>query len=232
MEKKKYGKDFGEKEFLLNYVNRRWGLTKTAKVGEVMALIRECQPASFKEWEEWYFKNAYTKTKVPVKMNKEILKELGERLYAKLKEIVIPEITNAIRNLTLEDCLEYIYQLTICRTYDGFLEEKSVVNDVLAKKFPSVIFEESNPQLDHAGDIDYIGKVGDKAFGIQIKPVTVAANLGNYDITARMQQSFRDFGEQYGGKVFIILSIDGEIANKEVIEKIGQEIERLKKDQR
>lgn len=232
MEKKKYGKDFGEKEFLLNYVNRRWGLTKTSKVGEVMALIRECQPASFKEWEEWYFKNAYTKTKVPIKMSKEILKELGERLYAKLKEIVIPEITNAIRNLTLEDCLEYIYQLTICRTYDGFLEEKSVVNDVLAKKFPLVKFEESNPQLDHAGDIDYIGKVGDKAFGIQIKPVTVAANLGNYDITARMQQSFRDFGEQYGGKVFIILSIDGEIANKEVIEKIRQEIERLKKDQR
>ena len=229
MEKKKYGKDFGEKEFLLNYVNRRWGLTKTSKVGEVMALIRECQPTSFKEWEEWYFKNAYTKTKAPVKMTKEILKELGERLYAKLKEIVIPEITNAIKNLTLEDCLEYIYQLTICRTYDGFLEEKSVVNDVLAKKFPSVKFDESNPQLDHAGDIDYVGKVGDKAFGIQIKPVTVAANLGNYDITARMQQSFRDFEEQYGGKVFVVLSIDGEIANKEVIEQIEQEINRLSK---
>ena len=228
MEKKKYGKDFGEKEFLLNYVNRRWGLTKTSKVGEVMALIRECQPTSFKEWEEWYFKNAYTKTKVPVKMSKEILKELGERLYAKLKEIVIPEITNAIKNLTLEDCLEYIYQLTVCRTYDGFLEEKSVVNDVLAKKFPLVKFEESNPQLDHAGDIDYIGKVGEKALGLQIKPVTVNANLGNYDITARMQQSFRDFEEQYGGKVFIVLSIDGEIANKEVIEHIGREIERLK----
>ena len=50
MEKKKYGKDFGEKEFLLNYGNRRWGLTKTAKVGEVMALIRACQPNTFQEW--------------------------------------------------------------------------------------------------------------------------------------------------------------------------------------
>lgn len=227
MEKKKYAKDFGEKEFLLNYGNRRWGLTKTAKVGEVMALIRECQPNSFKEWEEWYFDNAYTKTKTPVKMNREILKELGERLHAKIKEIVIPEITNAIRNLTLEDCLEYIYQLTICRTYDGFLVEKSVVNDVLAKKFPSIEFEESNPQLDHAGDIDYIGKVGRKAFGLQIKPVTVNANLGNYDISARMQQSFRAFEEQYGGKVFIVLSIDGEIANKEIVEQISQEIKRL-----
>jgi hypothetical protein len=227
MERKKHSKDFGEKEFLLNYVNRRWGLTKTSKVGEVMALIRECQPTSFKEWEEWYFKNAYTKTKTPIKMTREILRELGERLYAKLKEIVIPEITNAIKNLTPEDCLDYIYQLTICRTYDGFLEEKSVVNDVLAKKFPSVKFEESNPQLDHAGDIDYIGKIGDKAFGIQIKPLTVNANLGNYDVSARMQQSFRAFEEQYGGKVFIVLSVDGEIANKEIIEQIEKEIKRL-----
>jgi hypothetical protein len=160
-------------------------------------------------------------------MTREILRELGERLYAKLKEIVIPEITNAIKNLTPEDCLDYIYQLTICRTYDGFLEEKSVVNDVLAKKFPSVKFEESNPQLDHAGDIDYIGKIGDKAFGIQIKPLTVNANLGNYDVSARMQQSFRAFEEQYGGKVFIVLSVDGEIANKEIIEQIEKEIKRL-----
>lgn len=228
MPNKRYAKDFGNKEFLLNYGNRRWGLTKTSKVGEVMALIRECQPTSFKEWEEWYFDNAYTKTKVPIKITREILKELGERLYAKIKEIVVPEITNAIQNLALEDCIEFIYQLTVYRTYDGFLVEKSVVNDVLAKKFTSVKFEESDPRLDHAGDIDYIGKIGEKAFGIQIKPVTVNANLGNYDITARMQQSFRAFEEQYGGKVFIILSIDGEIANKEIIEEISQEIERLK----
>lgn len=228
MPNKRYAKDFGNKEFLLNYGNRRWGLTKTSKVGEVMALIRECQPTSFKEWEEWYFDNAYTKTKVPIKITREILKELGERLYAKIKEIVVPEITNAIQNLALEDCIEFIYQLTVYRTYDGFLVEKSVVNDVLAKKFTEVKFEESDPRLDHAGDIDYIGKIGEKAFGIQIKPVTVSANLGNYDITARMQQSFRAFEEQYGGKVFIILSIDGEIANKEIIEEISQEIERLK----
>ena len=52
---KKVSKDFGKKEFLLNYTNRRWGLTKTTKVGAVMALIRECQPKSYKEWEAWYF---------------------------------------------------------------------------------------------------------------------------------------------------------------------------------
>ena len=60
---KKLSKDFGKKELLLNYTNRRWGLTKTTKVGEVMALIRECQPKSYKEWKSWYFTHAHTKTK-------------------------------------------------------------------------------------------------------------------------------------------------------------------------
>jgi len=96
---------------LLNYVNRRWGLTKTAKVGEVLALIRECQPASFGDWEKWYLKNAYTKTSSRVKVTKEILHELGERLYSKLHEIVIPQIKEAMRTLTSQDCVEYVYQL-------------------------------------------------------------------------------------------------------------------------
>jgi hypothetical protein len=104
---KKYSKDFGNKEFLLNYVNRRWGLTKTNKVGTVMALIRECQPSSLEEWENWYFKNAYTKTKKPIKVTSKILIELGERLYIKLNEIVIPQLKDAMQNLTLQDCMDY-----------------------------------------------------------------------------------------------------------------------------
>jgi hypothetical protein len=79
----------------------------------------------------------------------------------------------------VDDCIDYIFNLTINRTYDGFLREKSVVNDGLAKIFTNVVFEESDPELDHAGDIDYVAKVGDKAFGIQIKPVTAKANFGN-----------------------------------------------------
>jgi len=66
----KYAKDFGSKEFLLNYVNRRWGLTKTSKVGAVMELIRKCQPKTFEEWESWYFDNALTNTKNPTKITK------------------------------------------------------------------------------------------------------------------------------------------------------------------
>lgn len=130
--------------------------------------------------------------------------------------------------MTLQDCIDYVYNVTINRTYDGYIREKSVVNDNLAKRFKDVIFEESDPELDHAGDIDYVAKVGKYQFGIQIKPVTASANFGGYSLSERMKASFEDFTEKYGGKVFIVYSQKEVIANKEVVDEIEKEIARLK----
>lgn len=226
---KRFSKEFGKKEKVLNYATQTYQLSRPNKVGAVMALIRERQPKSLEEWEIWYFENAETVSKTSTKITKETLDELGERLYVKIKEVVIPEWTEAFHQLTLQDCVDYIYNLTINRTYDGFLREKSVIEDNLAKVFPNVRFEESNPELDHAGDIDYLGWVGDKAFGIQIKPVTAKANFGNYSATERMKASFDDFSEKFGGKVFVVFSVDDKIKNEEVIDQIADEIKRLTK---
>lgn len=225
---KTYSTNFGKKEKVLNYACQTYQLSRPNKVGTVMALIRECQPKTIEEWEKWYFEKAKTDGKNPTKITKKILEELGERLYVKIKEIVIPEWQEAFGQLTLQDCIEYIYNLTINRTYDGFLREKSVVTDNLAKVFLQVKFVESDPALDHAGDIDYLGYIGNKALGIQIKPVTAQANFGNYSSSERMKVSFREFEKKYGGKVFIIFSVDDEIKNKEVIKEIEAEINRLK----
>ncbi|MCK9254531.1 MAG: MjaI family restriction endonuclease [Bacteroidales bacterium] len=161
-----------------------------------------------------------------------ILQELGERLYEKITEVVIPEWQEAFNALTKEDCYNYIYNLTINRTYDGYLRKKSVVNDGLAKIFPDVRFEESSSELDHAGDIDYLGYITkNKAFGIQIKPVTAQSNFGNYSVPERMKASFDSFKDDFKGNVFIVFSLDGEIANKDVINKIQTEIKKLQNKQ-
>lgn len=226
---KRYSKEFGKKEKVLNYATQTYQLSRPNKVGTVMALIRECQPKTIDEWEQWYFKNANTDGKIPSKITKESLEELGERLYVKIKEIVIPEWTEAFNQLTLQDCIDYIINLTINRTFDGFIREKSVVEDNLAKEFPQVRFEESDPTLDHAGDIDYLGWVGKKAFGIQIKPITAKANFGNYSSTERMKASFIDFSQKFGGNVFVVFSEKEKIKNEEVIGQIAAEIELLSK---
>jgi hypothetical protein len=144
---KKYAKSFDKKEKVLNYTSNTYQLTRPGKVDAVMVLIRECQPKALKEWEDYYFKKAFTKTKEKIKVNKETLDELGERLYAKITEVVIPEWTAAFEDLTLQDCKDYIYEVTVVRTYDGFLLEKSVINDGLARIFPDVEFEESDSSL-------------------------------------------------------------------------------------
>lgn len=227
---KRYSLEFGKKEKVLNYATQTYQLSRPNKVGAVMALIRECQPNTIEEWEQWYFENAKTAEKNSLKITKESLKELGERLYEKITQVVIPEWKEAFNALTKEDCYNYIYNLTINRTYDGYLREKSVVNDGLAKIFLDVHFEESSADLDHTGDIDYLGYVTEKkAFGIQIKPITAQANFGNYSVSERMRASFDSFKDIYKGNVFIVFSLDGEIANKEIINQIKTEIERLSK---
>jgi len=225
---KKFSADFGKKEKVLNYACQTYQLSRPNKVGAVMALIRECQPKTIDEWKKWYFEKAFTENKAPIKITPKILQELGERLYEKITEVVISEWQAAFSELSLQDCKDYIYNLTIQRTYDGFIREKSVVNDGLMKCFPKVKFIESDNDIDHAGDIDYLGFVGKHAFGIQIKPITAKANFGNYSASERMKANFIDFEQKYKGKVFIVFSLDGEIGNKEVIKEIEMEIKRLK----
>ncbi len=43
-----------------------------------------------------------------------------------------------------------------------------------------------------------------------------------------MKTSFEEFEKKFGGKVFIIFSIDGKIENEEVLREIEAEIVRLK----
>ena len=52
---KRYSLNFGKKERVLNYACQTYQLSRPNKVGAVMALIRNCQPSSFEEWQSWYF---------------------------------------------------------------------------------------------------------------------------------------------------------------------------------
>ncbi len=224
---KKYSLEFGKKERVLNYACQTYQLSRPSKVGAVMELIRECQPQDLEEWEKWYFDNAYTITKTPTKITRESIKELGERLYSKIVSIVIPEWQSAFQELTEQDCIDYLYNLTINRTFDGYIREKSVIYDGLAKIFPELIFEESDPELDHSGDVDFTADINGNKIGIQIKPITAKSNFGGYSLSERMKTSFNSFTEKYNGKVFVVYSLKGEIANKDIINDIKDEIKRL-----
>ncbi len=213
---------FQGKEHVLNYTAQRYGLTRPNKVGPVMELIRMCQPKTIEDWEQFYWKNAFTKKSDSEKVDKELIQELGKRLYEKINAVVIPEWTKAFEEITEDDCVDYIIDVTIRRTFNGFSREKSVVFDNLAKEFPELVFEESDSDLDHAGDIDYIAKVPEtyKTIGLQIKPITANFAFSGYSVTDRMKKNFAFFENTYGGKAFVVFCEKEKIVNKEVVKQI------------
>ncbi len=215
---------FQGKEHVLNYTAQRYGLTRPNKVGPVMELIRKCQPRTIEDWEHFYWEHAFTKKTDAEKVDRGLIEELGKRLYEKIHAVVIPEWTKAFEGITEGDCIDYILDVTIRRTFNGFFREKSVVFDNLAKIFPELTFEESDSDLDHAGDIDYIAKIPgkDKIIGIQIKPITANVAFSGYSVSDRMKKNFAFFEEKYKGKAFVVFSEKEKIVNQNVVAEIKE----------
>jgi hypothetical protein len=72
-------------------------------------------------------------------------------------------------------------------------------------------------------DIDFLGWVGSKAFGIQIR----LSEKKRDSIYNWYKQSFNEFTMKYGGNVFVLYKINDTIKNEDVIEEIRREIVKL-----
>ncbi len=109
------------KEWILNMATNRWGLNKKNSVGPVSQWIRECSPKTLKDWEQFYYEKLadFLKSKGIFLSPEEYLEYLGKKLYVKITEVIQAEI----EEVTEEDCIRYIYNLVINRTYDGYLTE-------------------------------------------------------------------------------------------------------------
>ena len=107
-----------EKEFVLNYTMNRWQLNFKKNVGPTSDSIRECAPDSLQQWEQYYYQNI---------RSREHIKSLGEILYGHIKNTLPdekrfhPELLEAVSK---QDCLDYMHNIVITRTYNGYAKEK------------------------------------------------------------------------------------------------------------
>jgi len=208
------------KEWILNQANMRWGLTKKTRVGPVSELIRKCSPKSIKEWESYYFKNVYSK---------QHLEELGRRLYIKITEVCQAEI----ENIEEEDCINFITNLVINRTYDGYQSEIQTIYGQLQEAL-GVKVEPAPDEWDRGYNVDFFIKVQDRYIGLQIKPAGYAYIPQIINELEFQKRTHKKFTNKYGGKVFYIISVkEGKkkiIYNPEVIEELKEEIKRLQQN--
>ena len=210
------------KEWILNSVMNRFQLNFKRNVGPTSESIRKCSPKNLNEWREYYFSNV---------RSKDHIESLGKKLYTKITEVIQAEIAE----VTEQDCIDYIMQLVIDRTYDGYQTEINTVYGLLQKELNAKI-EPAPDEWDRLFNVDFFIKIKDKFIGLQIKPVTF--NGGTIQLPEIFkekmiqEETHKQFTEVFGGKVFYIYSIKvserKEIYNKEVIEEIKEEIKRLK----
>ncbi len=198
----------------------RWGLTKKNRVGAVSDAIRKCTPKSLAEWEEYYYKTLYPK---------EYLEELGRRLYIKTTEVCHAEI----ESITEEDCVNFIINLVINRTFDGYHPEIQTIYGQLQQVL-GVRVEPAPDEWDRGYNVDFFIRINDRYIGLQIKPAGYAYITQIINELEFQKKSHERFTANYGGKVFYIISVKEEkrkvIYNSEVIEEIRKEIKRLEKE--
>jgi len=206
------------KEWILNSAMNRFQLNFKKNVGPTSESIRKCAPKTVDEWREYYFSNV---------RSKEHLIELGKKLYVKITEVIQAEVAE----ITEQDCIDYMIQLVIDRTFEGYMTEIKTIYGQL-QKILGVKIHPAPDEWDRLFNVDFYIQIGEKYIGLQIKPVNSGIQLPEIYKEYNLQnETHKKFTKVFGGKVFYLFSEKvgdrKEIKNKEVIEEIRAEIERL-----
>jgi len=204
-------------------------LNKKNSVSPVSQWIRECSPKTVKDWEQFYYNKLadFLKSKNISLSPTEYIEDLGRKLYVKITEVIQAEI----EEVKEEDCIQYIHNLVINRTYDGYLTEIKTIYGKLQRDL-GVEVKPAPDEWDRLYNIDFYIQIEEKYIGLQIKPITYEQTPEIYRWKEWLSSTHKKFEEKFGGKVFIIFSIKKgnkkEIYNPEIITSIRKEIERIK----
>jgi hypothetical protein len=101
------------------------------------------------------------------------------------------------------------------------------------KKILGIEIKPASDEWDRTYNVDYYIEVGDKFIGLQIKPIESGFSLNDYQWYEMHEKAHKEFKKKYGGAVLFVYSVKSDkkkvIHNKEIIDEIKAEIERLMK---
>ncbi len=205
------------KEWILNATTGRFQLNFKRNAGAVAEEIGQCEPKTLDEWQQYYFSRVHSA---------EHLEELGRKLYIKITEVVRAEA----ESITEEDCINYIRNLVIKRTCDGYITEKTTVYEQL-QELLGVPIEPAPDEWDRLFNVDFFIRAGDNFIGLQIKPATFYNASEYYKWRDVQKATHQKFQARFGGAIFTVVSVrQGDkkvIANPKVIAEMQTEIRRL-----
>ncbi len=203
------------KEWILNSAMNRFQLNFKRNVGATSESIRKCQPKNLDDWREYYFGNV---------RSEEEIEEPGRKLYIKITEVISAEV----EGISEQDCIDYMMQLVIERTFQGYQTEIRTIYGILEKELGCKI-EPAPDNWDRLYNVDFFIKLNTNYIGLQIKPVNQGIQLSQIFKEKELQlKTHEKFRKEFGGKVFYIYSSSENgkkiIRNPEVISEIRNEI--------
>lgn len=207
------------KEWVLNSATNRFQLNFKRNVGAVSEAIRMCAPSTVNEWESYYFAHV----RPP-----EHIESLGRKLYVKISEVISAEI----EEITEEDCIDYMFNLVINRTFDGYRTEITTIYGQL-EQLLGVNIQPAPDKWDRLYNVDFFIEVEGRFVGLQIKPAGGVSHIPQiYKERQQQRKTHQRFAEQFGGQVFYVISMKESnkkvIQNREVVEEIQTELRRLR----
>jgi hypothetical protein len=205
-------------EALKNLIVNRFHLNFKDQVGATSAAIREAHPHSRREWEEYYYRHIRTRPQ---------LRALGQEMYRKIRTDLIP----ALLAISEVECCQYLHELVIHRTFEGYVAEVEMVRKLLEGLLAGVRIEPAPDEWDRRLAVDFYLRAGHHLIGLQIKPISVE-HLPQLQLWERIWKTgHEEFTRRYGGRVFTAYHLTRgtlkELHNPEVVEEITQEIDRL-----
>jgi len=112
-----------------------------------------------------------------------------------------------INEVTEADCISYIHNLVIDRTFDGYMTEINTVYGQL-EQLLGVEIKPAPDEWDRLYNVDFYIEVNNKYIGLQIKPATGVSHIPQiYKERDLQSKTHEKFTAKYGGKVFYVISI-------------------------
>ena len=127
-----------------------------------------------------------------------LIKIMGENVKDEIGSVLQWECTPKTVE-DREDCIQYIYNLVINRSYDGYLTEIKTIYGKLQREL-SIEIKPAPDEWDRLYNVDFYIQVGEKYIGLQIKPVTYEQTPEIYRWKEWLSKTHKKFEENYGGK--------------------------------
>lgn len=184
-------------------------------MGDTNLHLSKALPNSLEDWQEYYTSK--------VRSNKE-LQELGERFYSIIQENILP----FIEGISEEECVRYVRELALDRTFQGYVSRLKIHQEHLLESTGALfIYKYEHPHdwrfKTFAIDLYHHDPAKDRLVGIKFLPETARRSRIRFaqEVKAEIESEHKRLGEIEAGTFQILYYRKKKESNYSIVPEEG-----------